>query len=164
MSNIIPPTKVIFLDIDGVLNNDDTTHVNWRNSSYPLDKNLCLIYADILRKTEAASVLSSSWRLYPDCVEYLKMFFSKHEELRNIDITLKTPQISESQPRAFEIDSWLSKNPQVTRFAIIDDDPSAGLLMVQGNSFGLRDEYFAVDPNVGLTQEIANEVVAFLKD
>src|SRR4029079_14037574 len=55
--------KVIFLDIDGVLNCDRTP--NPRNFPYVVDRRLLARLKKLLKQTRAKVVLSSSWRLDP---------------------------------------------------------------------------------------------------
>jgi hypothetical protein len=55
--------KVIFLDIDGVLNCDKTR--NPRKFPYVVDKKLLGRLSNLLDRTNAKVVLSSSWRLDP---------------------------------------------------------------------------------------------------
>lgn len=55
--------KVIFLDIDGVLNCDKTP--NPRKFPYVVDKRLLARLKRLLAKTRAQVVLTSSWRLDP---------------------------------------------------------------------------------------------------
>jgi hypothetical protein len=55
--------KVIFLDIDGVLNCDKTP--NPRKFPYLVDKKLLTRFKRLLDRTKAKVVLSSSWRCDP---------------------------------------------------------------------------------------------------
>src|SRR3954454_18061920 len=55
--------NVIFLDIDGVLNSDATP--NPRKFPYIVDPDLLAIFKDLVSRTGATVVLSSSWRTDP---------------------------------------------------------------------------------------------------
>jgi len=55
--------NVIFLDIDGVLNSDATP--NPRKFPYIVDPGLLAIFKDLVSRTGATVVLSSSWRTDP---------------------------------------------------------------------------------------------------
>ena len=55
--------KVIFLDIDGVLNSDSTS--NPRKFPYVIDDMLLARFRELVRKTGATVVLSSTWRVDP---------------------------------------------------------------------------------------------------
>ena len=58
--------KVIFLDVDGVLNSAKTLY---EDSS--LEDNLILNLKELVNKTEAKIILSSSWRLSTEAVATL---------------------------------------------------------------------------------------------
>lgn len=58
--------KVIFLDIDGVLNSDRTLY-----ESISLEDDLILNLKEIINKTGAKIILSSSWRLSTDAITTL---------------------------------------------------------------------------------------------
>ena len=58
--------KVIFLDVDGVLNSDRTLY-----EDISLEDDLILNLKEIVDKTEAKIILSSSWRLSTDAITTL---------------------------------------------------------------------------------------------
>ena len=58
--------KVIFLDVDGVLNSDRTLY-----EDISLEDNLILNLKEIVNKTKAKIILSSSWRLSTEAVATL---------------------------------------------------------------------------------------------
>ena len=71
--------KVIFLDIDGVLNCDKTP--NPRDFPYIVDKKLLARFRKLLERTGAKVVLTSSWRCDP-----VGLFAAKHYGVPFIDI------------------------------------------------------------------------------
>ena len=103
--------KVIFLDVDGVLNCKKTP--NPRKLPYVVDKRLLARFRRLLEQTGAKVVLSSTWRYDPAGV-----FSAKHWGVPFIDITPDMPK----RPRRDEILAWLKKHPRVTRFIVIDDE------------------------------------------
>jgi hypothetical protein len=103
--------KVIFLDIDGVLNSNNTP--NPRNFPYVVDKQLLARLKKLLNRTGAKVVLTSSWRLDP-----IGIFAAKHWGVPFIDVSPDMPK----KTRRDEVLAWLSKHPNVTRYAIIDDE------------------------------------------
>ncbi len=103
--------KVIFLDIDGVLNCSKTP--NPRKFPYVVDKRLLARLRKLLDRTGAKVVLSSSWRLDP-----VGLFAAKHWAVPFIDVCPDKPR----SPRRKEILDWLSDHPKATRYAIIDDE------------------------------------------
>ena len=113
--------RVIFLDIDGVLNSvlydreRDREEGNIDRSRLPLLKRL-------VEETGAQVVLSSSWRKHWDRDAALRDGIGSELErtFRDAGIALfdKTP-VADS--RAEEIALWLRAHPQVTRYVILDD-------------------------------------------
>jgi hypothetical protein len=103
--------KIIFLDIDGVLNCDKTP--NPRKFPYVVDKKLLLRFNGLLKRTNAKVVLSSSWRCDP-----IGLLAAKYWGVPFIDVCPDMPR----SPRGKEMVKWLADHPKVTRFAIIDDE------------------------------------------
>jgi hypothetical protein len=135
--------KVIFLDIDGVLNTDASVERDGGRSICPD----CLAnLAALVRSTGAKIVLTSTWRLYDDTRARLSVVF-REAGLRMAWID-ETPHFRYT-PRFKEIVDWLRRHT-VEQFAIIDDDPRAGT--------GLEDNFFLTSSAEGLTAEIAGRV------
>ena len=103
--------KVIFLDIDGVLNCDRTP--NPRKFPYVVDKRLLARLQKLLARTRAKIVLSSSWRLDP-----VGLLAAKYWGVPFIDTLPDLPD----KTRKDEVLTWLSAHPRVGRYAIIDDE------------------------------------------
>jgi HAD domain in Swiss Army Knife RNA repair proteins len=103
--------KVIFLDVDGVLNCRKTP--NPRKLPYIVDKRLLARLRRLLELTGAKVVLSTTWRYDP-----AGLFSAKHWGIPFIDITPDMPK----RPRRDEILAWLKKHPRVTHFVVIDDE------------------------------------------
>jgi hypothetical protein len=133
--------KIIFLDIDGVLNCDTTS--NPRKFPYVVDKKLLARLNRLLERTKARVVLSSSWRCDP-----VGVLAAKYWGVPFIDVCPDKPK----SPRGMEMKKWLSKHSRVTRFAIIDDedDELDDLPLFQPSS------------KTGLTLEIARSVERYL--
>lgn len=139
--------KVIFLDVDGVLN---THQFIQRNGFTAVDDVLVDIVVGIVKATDAKIVLSSSWRLD----EKDKQIIFETFRQKNIEIIDCTPWLSTCRwvPRCEEIQDWLDKNP-VDKFAIIDDEPDA---KIEGS-------FFRTDENRGITVQIAEAVINHLR-
>ncbi len=140
--------KIIFLDIDGVLNH--------RNSPcdggiFIIDTTLVPILARIVQATGAEIVLSSTWRILAKNREAVQRALAVHD----MKFIGRTDQLNAE--RSVEILEWLHRHPQVTKFAILDDDRDAG-------SNGLGEYFFQTNWNNGLTDEIADRVITHLKD
>lgn len=133
--------KVLFLDIDGVVNSRSTT--DFRNNLYPIDPYMAFLVGKIQLDTGCDVVLSSSWRLHPDGVAAV--------EERVVKVIDKTPLIVKGS-RGDEINLWLKGHPEVTRHAILDDD----------SDFYDNQPLFKTTFEYGLTGEIARQVIDYL--
>lgn len=127
--------KVIFLDIDGVLNTSktfDNMHAEFKKTGILIDEveeEKIKYLKEIVDQTNAVIVLSSSWRklCYKENnvvkSKSLKMNrlieILKNNELTIIDITPCDPE----QIRENEINSWL-QGKEIENFIVIDDDSS----------------------------------------
>jgi hypothetical protein len=133
--------KVIFLDIDGVLNCDKTP--NPRKFPYIVDKKLLARLKKLVDRTGAKVVLSSTWRCDP-----VGVFAAKHWGIPFIDVCPDRPR----SPRRKEITAWLAAHPRVTRFVVIDDEDDE-----------LDDlPLFQPSAKTGLTAEIVKGVERYL--
>lgn len=118
--------KVIFLDIDGVLNSNRSAAalggMPWPGRSKGRDWHLFdPVAVGLLRraceKTGSVCVLSSSWRNV--------MNESEIQELAvHLGVTIigQTPRSLGGEPRGEQIAAWLEENPEVWTWAILDDD------------------------------------------
>jgi len=106
--------KVIFLDIDGVLN-DSITFQKMHGDDTPSDEHLkCL--KEIVDATGAEIVLSSTWRLF--------VVSKRIVEKRLADFGLSLSDCTEElECRADEINMWLKNHSEVRNFVILDDEP-----------------------------------------
>ncbi|MDR1138498.1 MAG: hypothetical protein LBK70_01330 [Clostridiales bacterium] len=125
--------KIVFLDIEGVL------------SVYGMmDSNCCLRLKHILDTTGAKIVLSSSWRLYDDNLDYVVKRLSPYGIGREYFVG-KTP-IFGAKNRGYEILQWLNVNLYVSEYVVLDDNYIS--------SRYVPDECFVqTDPSIGLSQE-----------
>ena len=145
----IYPEKVIFLDVDGVLNTDSTVY---RFGSDFIDPILVKMVAKIVQNTGAVIVLSSSWRLDAKDTELVKNALAA-EGLSIFSATPFHAAPSKWIPRNEEIIEWLcSRGHNVKEYAIIDDD----------NSAEIGGKFFQTDDKIGLTVEIADRIIKHL--
>lgn len=156
--------KVIFLDIDGVLNHEN--HYKWLMETdeptplqrvYPYSEfnpRSCKILNRIIDETDAKIVLSSSWRL--DGITRMNNLFKYFGLPRIYDITPSLCERFGSLCRGKEIDKWLNEHPEVTKYVILDDD--SDMEEHQLPFFIKTDPY-----KDGLNNEIANKVIEILK-
>jgi HAD domain in Swiss Army Knife RNA repair proteins len=124
--------KIIFSDIDGVLNCSRTP--NPRKLPYIAEPRLVGRLHAVLQRTEAQIVLTSTWRYDP-----AGLFSAKRWGIPFIDITPDLPK----EPRRNEILAWLQGHPDATRYLVLDDedDELDGLPLFQPSAVtGLTDE------------------------
>ena len=100
-------------------------------------------FEELVRKTGATVVLSSSWRVDP-----VGLLAAKFYEVPFND---QCPDMPEA-PRCEEMQSWLRQHPEVTRYAVLDDEDDC------------LDELPLFQPSskTGLTEEIARGIEDYL--
>lgn len=110
--------KVIFLDVDGVLNSDEyfdkIKNLNIQGIQNEIDIEKIKLLKKAIDATGAKVVLSSSWR-YTRNAQYLKELLSSFEIY-----TDSTPFIQGK--RGLEIKQWLLDHQDVENFVILDDE------------------------------------------
>lgn len=116
--------KVIFLDIDGVLNSAVYDRQRTEKDGN-IDKTRLALVKELVDKTEAKIVLSSSWRNHweknaDECDEVGKEIVSDFASA-GLEIYGKTPKVGYLE-RSEEIRMWLNENPVVEGFVIFDDN------------------------------------------
>jgi hypothetical protein len=151
---------IIFLDVDGVLNNYRTTERCTGTSFIGVDPKLCELFRQLVVKADASIVLSSTWRDHPKMLPYLWRMLGNEVEGRLIGATPKLP----NEPRAREINFWLSvHHHDYEQFAILDDT-NLGVNSRDGAPpWGyLVHHLVQVDPSTGLTQAACDKAAAIL--
>lgn len=144
--------KVIFLDVDGVLNNWDTTVFTAKGFQFVEDEKVALLKS-IINATDAKVVLSSDWRYdrnSSDDSDFVEL--RDKLSLFNISFFDFTPEITWDD-RGKEIQSWLDSHPDVTDFVIIDDRDDMQPNMDHLVQTVLKD---------GLTEELAAKAIKML--
>lgn len=167
--------KIIFLDIDGVLN-----HSLWYQAEEPLKKTAShseyelsmidgskvLLLNSLIEETGAKIVISSSWRKNHTKEELQSLLDCKGFKGEIIGLTpvlyfTGLENYNYSVPRGNEIKAWLETNKGILNnkmskvpYAILDDD--SDMLYWQ------RENYFRVDSYCGLTPNIVYRVKRFL--
>lgn len=141
--------RVIFLDIDGVLNCRTTTQQF--NGFLGMDPYMILLFDRILQATGCKVVLSSSWRNHPESVAEIKKRVCKLEGMTPRSWFIQS--LARSTYRGEEIKRWLELHPAVTEYAIIDDN--SDMLEEQMSHF------FKTSWEHGLTEEIANKIIEY---
>ena len=115
------PQRVLFLDIDGVLNNDDWL---FENGSLTCDPANVKCLNRIIAETGAEIVVSSDWRRWMSWSDLCTRLFTAGVEAEFLG---KTPAIDRDTPhgelphRGREIDGWLQEANFDGTYVILDD-------------------------------------------
>lgn len=154
--------KIIFLDIDGVLNHElfyrdrhekikaKTWDVKHPQSEF--DPSSVLFLNDLIKDTGAKVVISSTWRMGRDTKELRELMASVGFVGEIID---KTPIMRQSGVvRGNEIHKWIMDHTdsigcathEYRHYVILDDD--SDMLYWQRNNFLLVDRHIGLTPNV----------------
>lgn len=110
--------RVVFLDIDGVLNN-----IASAAEGVDIIPEKVILVRQLCKATDAHIVISSTWRIIHSLEFLREMLYrtglkcgSKYGQV--IDVT---PDSTKGH-RGTEIQQWLDEHPEVTDFVILDDD------------------------------------------
>lgn len=158
--------KVLFLDIDGVLNcmcptpmqdNDWIDLDEWR---YGFNPDLVARLRHVIANTDCKIVISSSWRHHIDYAPYQPgrnwrdVLAEKLRRTRDEIIVGETPSDSKGQ-RGREIAEWL-KAHEVETFCVVDDEV-VDILPYIDNAKVVK-----TDMTIGLTIEDARRIINVL--
>lgn len=139
--------KVIFLDIDDVLN---TQRMRERGELFD-SVNVAALNV-LLDRTSANIVLTSTWRLSASTAEWEEILLAAniHAYGRMLGMT---PWI-EGLSRGAEIAYWLEQSlRRVTQYAILDD---------RDDMAPCKEHLLRTSPDHGLTELLANEAISLL--
>lgn len=106
--------KILFLDIDGVLNSAKTFEDKHRHEA--IDTAMVERINSVVNATGCQIVISSTWRVLWDLNE-LRHILEAHG-LRDV-VVGATPDMGR---RDVEILAWLEEHSEVQQFAVVDDD------------------------------------------
>ena len=176
--------KIIFLDIDGVLNTPLHSLADMKKfpdfkpmdeRCYGLNSDLIKNLKYILDETGAKIVVSSSWRHFHDYSPYNKgvdwrdvlaercgynpkdLFLGDTPSL--VTRKMDDEGISEYTLRGREIKAWIDENKDSLgrfRYAILDDEVCDIVTVIK------KCHVFKTDSSCGLTKEVADKVISFL--
>jgi hypothetical protein len=161
--------KVIFLDIDGVLNVYSHDHDEFGSQFMPQFVNNL---KRVVEETGAKIVISSTWR-YGGLQRMKDLWEKRNLPGEVIDITPDCNDLFnegsfvflDQIERGHEVEYWLDEHPEVERYVIFDDDNDflphqRGNFVRTGNNINHPD---ALDLGYGLTNECANRAIRILK-
>lgn len=143
--------KILFLDVDGVLIPARNYFSN--RYAYQFDPLAVEAVKRICKRTGAQVVMNTAWNATPP-------------ELRHLCLSAEFPLSNDWQTeypvceRWEGITGWLAKHPDVTTWAVLDDD-AKGLLPLPLNDFV---RVIVVDPEVGITTANYREATRLLGD
>ena len=115
--------RVIFLDIDGVLNSEEWdryvqsfTYGARLNSCYLLSQEMILRLQNVVFQTNAEIVLTSSWRTNERAMDALR------RQLNLYHLSIRDTTVSYAYGnRADEVKLWIKSHSNITSYAIVDD-------------------------------------------
>lgn len=149
--------KVLFLDIDGVLNSDDyIAAVTWAGEKsrdkygMVFDPRCELWLKEIIQRTSAKIVISSTWR-----ASGLSVMKSLWKDRNLAGEVIDVTPFSEQRIRGKEIQMWLNEH-KVDQYCIVDDDYD--MLPYQIDNFVKTDHMF------GLTCYDSNRIINILNN
>eukprot|EP00927_Polykrikos_kofoidii_P030965 TRINITY_DN26630_c0_g1_i1.p1 TRINITY_DN26630_c0_g1~~TRINITY_DN26630_c0_g1_i1.p1 ORF type:complete len:302 (+),score=37.51 TRINITY_DN26630_c0_g1_i1:52-957(+) len=158
--------RVIFLDIDGVLNG------LWGKKTLPFasfDESCMSRLKLLLERSGASIVLSTPWRKH---LSYLNDVFANYGLLGNVSprsgperpihSQMRTPAFADPRRRDFEIVRWLAMNQKelgVDSWVVLD---SMNLLCFPETQEMLEGRVVCTDPCVGLTDEDVEKALKIL--
>ncbi|GFZ33107.1 hypothetical protein CSC2_36330 [Clostridium zeae] len=161
--------KILFLDIDGVLNSNFWNDANEREISEGkfIDTEKVLMLSKLINETDAKIVLHSGWRFWFDDnmnpLRYESIYFTEILKAHNLFIYDKTPDLTTEEIRktkkfslvkAREILLWLNKNDNIEEYLIVDD--------LDLNNQEIEVHQIKTDATVGLTNENVVEAIKLL--
>jgi hypothetical protein len=148
--------KIVFLDIDGVLNNTMYWHQakEQKETRHDIDVRNVLELNKLTDNSDVAVVISSTWRL-SHTVDEIRNILNEYKFKGNI--IDKTVRFRENGiVRGNEIHEWVIRN-DVTQYVILDDD--SDMLLWQAPHFIKVDGYVGLTPtNVYKAQWILDNV------
>ncbi len=143
--------KILFLDIDGVVN--CVTTAQRHRGFIGIDPHMAFMVGQIILETSCQVVLSSTWRLTKD---------GRDEVAKQVHPFIDcTPDLQRGYkygycPRGEEIKSWLDnhRSLEITKYAILDDN--SDMLEEQLPNF------FKTSWSFGINEEIKQQVINHL--
>ena len=147
--------KLIFLDVDGVLNSDTywmSLDEEEKYSLRHLDRNAIKKLKRIVDKTGAEIVVSSTWRKFKEDMDVL----SDSLYVYGLSVMSKTPVLYNKE-RGDEISAWFESHPDFKDavYVILDDDADMNVHM---------DRLVKTDYRYGLTDSKAEKAIEMLNE
>lgn len=162
--------KIIFLDIDGVLNVMSLGHDKYGSLFHPeFVDNL----REIIEQTGAKIVISSTWR-FAGLEQMKAMWLDRNLPGEVIDITVDCYQIVDegraefydTVERGHEVQEWIDSHQGIESYVILDDDndflaSQRGNFVRTANNINHPD---SIDIGYGLTKECTKRAIRILNN
>lgn len=158
--------NLLFLDFDGVCNSFKTgSYLTHEPSDYGVDPAIIKRLREICKEADARIVISSNWRRY--AVDGKFTFDGKQyvNPLRFIystvgDLVVGTLPLDRHISKSEALTLWFEDNSDFKgNYAILDDDRREGFQWTSK----FVDNFWLVDAEFGLTEEIKGQVIRHLK-
>ncbi len=152
--------KVIFLDIDGVLNSNfwNDTHKREISDGTLIDEDKVMMLGQLIRNTNATVILHSGWRFWFDrdvkplrreAERLIEMFEKEDIKIDGVTPDHTTEEIRKSKKfslvKASEILAWISQHDNIENWIVIDD--------LDLHNEEVRKHQIFTDAKIGLTVE-----------
>lgn len=162
-------SKVLFLDIDGVLNSNfwNDRHQAEISDGTLIDEEKIKLLALLIRETNAEIILHSGWRFWfdaelkPLCTEADKLveqLEKEHLYISGVTPDLTTEEIRKTKKfslvKADEILLWIKLHDDVTEWVVLDD--------LDLHNDQIRQHQVKPDQTIGLTLENVRQAVRIL--
>ena len=158
-------SKVVFVDIDGVLNNhsDHSGYFDFNPDTYGLSPRNLSEFDKLLSTVGVEVVISSDWRKHP--IDYVYNHY-RRETGETQGYRSPLPSLLKLFPEAIvcphhfnadkilDISLYLEAHKEIEKFAVIDDDSR---LCAFGQNF------FKINSEVGLQEEDVRRIAEFFK-
>jgi hydroxymethylpyrimidine pyrophosphatase-like HAD family hydrolase len=161
--------KVIFLDIDGVINSNFwlESHQQEISDGTLIDKEKIELVAKIVHKTGAVLVMHSGWRFWFDndmkpirkeAQNLIDLLLDSGLSIYSMTPDLTTEEIRKtkmfSKVKASEIFLWLKQNPNIDKWIVLDD------IDLHNDELGIRQ--IRTNPETGITEKDADKAIEML--
>ncbi|CAL9985839.1 hypothetical protein VPHD479_0280 [Vibrio phage D479] len=144
--------KIIFLDIDGVLN----SRVDMLNGVHLNNHKVLLLRSLLDMDKDVKIVISSAWRILNDHEQIAMQLYRCGLGVRHSRVIGSTDNgyVEEgsvdnrhglNQQRGLQIDRWLKNHPEVTEYVILDDS-------IDMTDYQLSNRFIRIDAETGLTE------------
>ncbi|GAV11738.1 HAD domain-containing protein [Paenibacillus sp. NAIST15-1] len=155
--------KIIFLDIDGVINTDRAIMIqrNHNSEEFVFDQKAMKHLKEIVTETNAYFVISSTWRVHYGTSNLLWNSLIRNLnqyglEERIIGITPILDQDLRTSNRWKEIQNWLTENQnkEIESFVILDDEWDMGIYTMN--------EFVKCQGYIGINEEVKEKAIKIL--